>query len=144
MRVKRIDHVSFTVGDVDASASFYEQLGYRRTKRFVSAGPQVDEAAQIDHADMEIQWLEHPAGAPMLELIRYIKHPAERAAHNSKVGAAHLCLAVEDLLQAYAELSEAGVEFNSEPNTDDFGMRWVYSRDPDGNVLELVQDPAAT
>lgn len=141
MRVKRIDHVSFTVGDVDASARFYERLGYRRTKRFTVAGAKLDKAAEIDGADMEIQWLEHSSGAPMLELIRYVKHPAEAAAHNSNVGAAHLCVEVEDLPQAYAELSGAGVKFNSEPNTGEFGMLWVYSRDPDGNILELVEYP---
>jgi catechol 2,3-dioxygenase-like lactoylglutathione lyase family enzyme len=141
MQLKRIDHLSLTVGDIERSAHFYERFGLRPLKRYVSAGPHVDRAVETERADMDIQWLGHPEGGPMLELIRYLHHPAEPAAHNSKVGAAHVCLAVEDLAVAHAELRDQGVRFLSEPNQDEFGVRWVYSRDPDGNIVELIQDP---
>lgn len=139
--VRAIDHVSFTVGDVDRSAAFYELFGFRPLKRYVSAGPEVDQAADIERADMDICWLEHPAARTRVELIRYLHHGAGRANHNSRVGAAHLCLAVDDMDGAYSELLRRGIEFTSSPNQDEFGVRWVYLRDPDGNALELVQNP---
>ena len=142
MQVKRVDHVSFTVGDLDRSVAFYEQFGFAPEKRYVSAGPEVDEGAETAQADMEIQWLKHETDGPMLELIRYMKKDANRAAHNSRVGAAHLCFAIDDVFAAHRTLSEDGVEFLSAPHEDEFGVRWVYLRDPDGNAVELIQDPA--
>jgi catechol 2,3-dioxygenase-like lactoylglutathione lyase family enzyme len=54
----------------------------------------------------------------------------------------HLALEVEDLSQAYAELTAHGVAFHVPP--EDFppenpSMRIAFFTDPDGNVLELIQ-----
>ena len=144
MLVKRVDHTSFTVADLDRSAEFYRRFGYTDVKRYVSAGPEVDRGAGTDQADMELLWLARPEGGPMLELIRYVEQPAGRSAHNSKVGAAHICFVLDDVFGAHAELSQAGATFLSEPNEDQFGVRWVYLRDPDGNAVELIQEPPAT
>lgn len=140
-RVRRLDHLSFTVGDIDRSMAFYGRFGFQPLKRYVSAGPDVDEGSETENADMDIQWLQHPLGGPMLELIRYVNHEANRSAHNSKVGAAHLCFCVEDVSAAFGALVSDGVEPLSDPHEDEFGLRWVYLRDPDGNAVELIQDP---
>lgn len=142
-RVRRLDHVSFTVGDIERSSAFYGRFGFEPFKRYVSAGPEVDEGAETERADMDIQWLQHPLGGPMLELIRYVNHDANRSAHNSKVGAAHICFCVEDVSAAFGALVSDGVEPLSDPHEDEFGLRWVYLRDPDGNAVELIQDPPA-
>lgn len=143
MEVKRIDHVSFTVGDLERSAAFYRRFGFDDVKRYVSAGPDVDRGADTENADMEILWLARPEGGPMLELIRYLKHPAGRSDHNSKVGAAHICFVLDDVFGAHAELKREGMTFLSDPNEDEFGVRWVYLRDPDGNAVEIIQEPPA-
>ena len=139
--VTRLDHLSFTVSDVERSTAFFKRFGFEQEREYLSAGPEVDEGADTPNADMQIRWLTHPLGGPMIELIRYLHHEAGRAAHNSQVGAAHLCLAVEDVRAAYAELSADGITFLSEPREDAYGVAWVYLRDPDGNALELIQDP---
>lgn len=144
LNVQRIDHVSFTVGELDRSVAFYRRFGLEPFKSYVSAGPEVDEGSDTINADMNIVWLRQPGERVMLELIRYIHYPAERSAHNSNVGAAHLCFAVDDVFGAYEELSGEGIQFLSPPHEDEFGVRWVYLRDPDGNAVELIQDPAAT
>ena len=54
---------------------------------------------------------------------------------------ARLAGSVDDVPAAHRELTAAGVTFLSEPHQDEFGVRWVYMRDPDGNCVELVQDP---
>lgn len=141
IRVRRVDHVSFTVGDIERSTRFYSRFGFEPFKRYASAGPEVDAGADTERADMDIQWLRHPLGGPMLELIRYVHHDADRSAHNSKVGAAHLCFCVEDVAAAFGSLVSDGIEPLSDPNEDEFGVRWVYLRDPDGNAVELIQDP---
>jgi methylmalonyl-CoA/ethylmalonyl-CoA epimerase/glyoxylase I family protein len=54
----------------------------------------------------------------------------------------HIALEVEDLDQAYAELTARGVSFHVPPEDfppEDPSMRIAFFTDPDGNVLELIQ-----
>jgi catechol 2,3-dioxygenase-like lactoylglutathione lyase family enzyme len=142
--VKRVDHVSFTVGDLDRSVAFFGRFGLTPLKNYRSEGPDVDEGTATENASMDITWLRLPhTKAPMLELIRYRNYPAERSALNSRVGAAHVCFEVDDLRSACRVLRTDGVEFLSEPHTDEAGTQWVYMRDPDGNVVELIEEPSS-
>ena len=142
MKIVRIDHVSFTVADLESSTRFYQLLGFEPFKNYLSAGPDAEAGTGTPGAEIDICWLRHPEGEAMLELLRYRDQPAEPAAHNSQVGAAHLCLCVEDVDAEHQRLSGDGVTFVSPPHRDDFGVVWVYMRDPDGNVVELLQDPS--
>jgi catechol 2,3-dioxygenase-like lactoylglutathione lyase family enzyme len=139
--VKRLDHVSYTVSDLDRSVDFYAKFGYEPVNRYAASGPELDVAVATENADMDIQVMRRPDGG-MLELISYVRQPSERAARNSVVGAAHLAFVVGDIQAAYEELTAEGVEFLSKPNTDRYGERWVYFRDPDGITVELMQPNA--
>lgn len=139
--VQRIDHFSLTVADVQRSAAFYQRFGFEPVKTYVSTGPDAAEGTGTSDAEIEILWLQFANGGPMLELLRYVGHPSGPAAHNSVVGAAHMCLVVDDVRTAHAALLGEDVAFVSEPHEDEHGVVWVYMRDPDGNVLELIQDP---
>jgi catechol 2,3-dioxygenase-like lactoylglutathione lyase family enzyme len=141
MKIVGIDHVSFTVSDLDQSNAFFAKLGFEPVKRYISSGADADEGTGTEDADIDVSWLSHPQGALKLELLRYQNQPTGKAAHNSQVGAAHLCLQVEDVGAEYGRLEGEGVTFVSAPHTDSYGVVWVYMRDPDGNVVELVQEP---
>ena len=141
MKIVGIDHMSFTVSDLETTNAFFARLGFEPLRRYVSSGAAADEGTGTDNADVDISWLSHPQGGPKLELLRYQNEPAGRAAHNSQVGAAHLCLRVENLITVYERLSSEGVTFVSAPHADELGVVWVYMRDPDGNVVELIQEP---
>jgi catechol 2,3-dioxygenase-like lactoylglutathione lyase family enzyme len=141
VKIVGIDHMSFTVSDLEATNAFFAKLGFEPLRRYVSSGPASDEGTGTDNADVDISWLSHPQGGPKLELLRYQNEPTGKAAHNSQVGAAHLCLRVENVNAEYDRLSSEGVTFVSAPHADEFGVVWVYMRDPDGNVVELVQEP---
>jgi glyoxylase I family protein len=59
---------------------------------------------------------------------------------SGQYGFHHLALHVADVDETYAELSKLGIKFNGEPkNFQD--IRLVFFSDPDGNLLELVEDP---
>jgi len=53
-------------------------------------------------------------------------------------GITHVCLQVENLHDEYARMRAAGMKFHSEPLSQDSGYV-VYGRDPDGNVVELIE-----
>jgi catechol 2,3-dioxygenase-like lactoylglutathione lyase family enzyme len=143
MQIERFDHVSFTVGEIDRSVAFYGRFGYEPARRLQAQGIMRTGEASTTDVDVDIVWLRRSAGGPMLELVRYVDQPAECARPNSRIGAAHLCFAVSDILGSYGELTADGVEFLSAPRQDQFGTGWVYMRDPDGNTVELLQDPPA-
>lgn len=52
----------------------------------------------------------------------------------------HLALHVDDVDAAYSELEAKGVKMKAEPR-DFKDVRIAFFYDPDGNQLELVQDP---
>ena len=51
------------------------------------------------------------------------------------------CIPSDDVDEDYKRLKAAGVEFIGGPQTiEDWAMRCVYFRDPEGNLLELSSD----
>lgn len=58
-------------------------------------------------------------------------------------GISHICLEVTDSRREHARLRAAGVRFHSEPQPQDGGFV-CYGRDPDGNILELLELGPAT
>jgi len=141
MKIRRLDHISFTVGDIDRSAAFYARFGFRPGRRYVSAGPDVDDAVDAEASDRDIQLLNGPEDGPNIELVRYLNYHVGAAPRSFEVGAAHIAFCVDDVEQARRELIESGVSFPSGAQTDEFGSRWAYMRDPDGNTVEIFQDP---
>jgi catechol 2,3-dioxygenase-like lactoylglutathione lyase family enzyme len=68
------------------------------------------------------------------------------AARARRRGWHHLAWEVEDVDAAFAELAAAGVPVHSPPESfppDAPTMRIAFLRDPDGNLLELVQPLAS-
>jgi catechol 2,3-dioxygenase-like lactoylglutathione lyase family enzyme len=140
MQLERFDHVSFTVGELARSVEFYGRFGYEQVRRMQARGIKPGDGGATD-VEVDIVWLRRSEGGPVLELVKYLDEPVERARTNSRVGAAHLCFAVTDLHEAHKELVGEGIEFLSEPRVDQQGTAWVYMRDPDGNAVELLQGP---
>ena len=53
-------------------------------------------------------------------------------------GITHICLEVQDLHAEYDRMRAAGMEFHCPPQAQDTGFV-TYGRDPDGNVIELLE-----
>jgi catechol 2,3-dioxygenase-like lactoylglutathione lyase family enzyme len=73
------------------------------------------------------------------------------AASHTQAGTAHLALGVTDLRGLHARLVAAGVDIVSSagPVTITAGGGWegatvLYVRDPDGNVIELIERPGSS
>jgi len=81
-------------------------------------------------------------GNAYLELFEF-RSPAGRAADPDRRvcdhGYTHLCIDVDDLDSTYERLLAAGVRFTSPPQDLLPGVRTCYSRDPDGNVVEIQE-----
>ena len=53
-------------------------------------------------------------------------------------GITHVCLLVKDIHAEYARLAAAGMRFHCPPQPQENGFV-TYGRDPDGNVIELLE-----
>jgi catechol 2,3-dioxygenase-like lactoylglutathione lyase family enzyme len=53
-------------------------------------------------------------------------------------GISHVCLQVRDIHGEYERLQRAGMRFHCPPQSQDTGFV-TYGRDPDGNVVELLE-----
>ena len=139
MRSPGVHHTGITVSDLDRSIDFYGKLGFEPEEVLVEEGEEVERGVGVPGAKLRSTILVGPADS-RLELIQYLEPAGPSAPHpNNGVGAAHICVQVEDVDAAVAELREDGVEFLTEPITHEAGIRWVYAKDPDGITAELLQ-----
>ena len=99
MKVKRINHVGVVVRDVEASRRLWEDcLGIRLD-------------GVEDNPDRSVRLAIYPVGDSMVELIAGTTHDSKHArmVAEGKGGLNHICLEVEDIDQALAELKGKGV-----------------------------------
>lgn len=145
-----VHHFSFSVTDLNKTIDFYTnvlkvKLQSRTINKYDSLGHALfgtkwglnQERAELAIAVMDI-------GGRRIEFIEY-RDPKGQPYHKnpSVAGSAHLAFRVEDIERTRQELEEAGVEFHSPIQRFSEGgkveWRWCYFRDPDGIILELVE-----
>jgi glyoxylase I family protein len=126
-RVGELDHVVLRCADRERALRFYiDVLGLTEERRIEQIG-----------------LIQLRAGQSMIDLV-----PAPDRSSEGGRNVDHLCLGVEndDFEGLLRYLRERGVEMIGEPGQR-YGARGmgvsVYIRDPEGNVVELKQMPAA-
>jgi glyoxylase I family protein len=144
MVAKALDHIAITVSDTDRSLRFYcGALGLEQVEQHQLEGAKIETALGVVGADAQSTRLA-VKGTPgiLIDLMEFrtpVKEPAIAA--TGAVGSTHFALAVENLSSVYERLRESGVEFVSEPvnfELTEGSVTVVFTRDPDGNVVELV------
>ncbi|TYL36007.1 lactoylglutathione lyase [Natronococcus pandeyae] len=131
-------HVGITVSDLEKTLAFYrDTLGLSVVDRFEVGGDAFADAVDVDGASARFAHLE--AGDIRLELVAYEPaEPARPAPDLNEPGAAHVGLAVDDLEAVYASLPD-DVPTISEPRTTESGTSICFLRDPEGNLVELLE-----
>ncbi|MBB4660502.1 VOC family protein [Conexibacter arvalis] len=145
MHFTGLDHVGFTVSDLDRSIAWYgELLGTEPTVRKIWERPYLGRIVGYPGCRIDVAVL--PLPGTFLELIQYLDPPPQTGSMETfTVGNGHLCLITEDLAADYARL-RGRAEFRSpEPVRVEWGPYEggyiCYLRDPDGITVELVQLP---
>ncbi|ELY57578.1 VOC family protein [Natronolimnohabitans innermongolicus] len=131
-------HVGITVNDLEETLPFYRDvLGLEVVDRFSVGGEAFSDAVGVDDATGTFAHLE--ADGIRLELVEY--EPEARgspAAGLNQPGASHVGLAVDDLEAFYAALP-ADVQTISEPRTTESGTSILFLRDPESNLIEVLE-----
>ncbi len=132
-------HVGITVRDLDRTVEFYrDALGLTVVDRFAVEGEAFADAVDVAGASGRFAHLAASEGDTRVELVEYDSEgePVDEPTLN-RPGAAHVGLAVPDVDAAFEELPE-DAETLSEPRTTGSGTRILFVRDPEGNLVELL------
>lgn len=130
-------HYGITVSDLDRTLAFYRDvLDLDVLAEFSVGGEAFATGVDVPGASAEFVHLE--AGDARIELVEYGPEGDRRSRPSlNEPGATHLGLAVDDLDSVYAELPDS-VDTLSEPQTTESGTRILFVRDPEGNLVELL------
>ncbi|WP_226007838.1 VOC family protein [Natrinema salinisoli] len=131
-------HVGITVSDLEETLAFYRNvLDLPVSNRFSVGGEAFAEAVDVEGASADFAHLE--ADGTRIELVEY--EPEARgspAAGLNQPGATHVGLSVADL-EAFSESLPEDVPTISEPRTTESGTTIMFLRDPEGNLIEVLE-----
>ena len=131
-------HFGITVSDLDRAVQFYrETLGLSVLNEFSVSGEAFSTAVGVDDATGRFAHLD--AGGARVELVEYDPEGETRGDSSvNRPGEKHLGFTVDDIDSVYESVA-SDVETFSEPQTTDTGSRILFLRDPEGNLVELVE-----
>jgi len=134
-----VHHVGLTVGNLQRSVDWYcTHLGLREIGRAHLDGLKISIQTDLPETEIDVALL---AGSnTVLELLCYSSPPGEPyRLRCCDVGAAHVCVVVDDLEATVTAMRAHGVIFHAEPTQLVGETKMVYVRDPDGVMVELIE-----
>ena len=140
-----INHVAISTGDIERLADFYQNLlGFEEVfKLNWDIGHEaLDNITGLTDSSARIVMLK--CGNACIELFEYATPKPKPGDSNRPVcdhGITHVCLQVTDIDGEYARLMDAGMRFHCPPQAVGEAIWATYGRDPDGNVIELLEVP---
>ena len=139
-------HTGITVSDLERSMRFYRDvLGFEVSPPVTVSGPMFEKVTGVPGCVIDVAFAR--GAGHIVELLCY-RAPDGRKTSTLRAcdpGFWHLCLKVRDIEQVVRAIRAEGFEAVSEIQTAADppvkGLRVVYARDPDGVVLELIEEP---
>ena len=147
LKVMATAHTGITVSDLDRSLTFYRDvLGFEASAPLECSGEIYGLITGVPSAAMRIAYVHAPGHT--LELLQYTSPEDKQPARSRPCdpGAMHMAFRVKDIERLVRTIEAAGVQAVC-PFVPAFpeghrshGLKAVYTRDPDGVVLEFTED----
>ncbi|THG29977.1 VOC family protein [Naasia lichenicola] len=138
----RLENVGIAVRDLEATISFFTDLGLTVVGRDEVSGEWTDTAVGLDGNHARIAMLQTPDGHGRLELFEYI-HPAAiktEPTQPNEIGMHRVAFSVDDIDAALAIAAEHGCHpLRGVANYRDI-YRLAYLRGPSGIIVMLAQE----
>lgn len=140
--MKGFHHAAISTPDLERSVRFYRELfGCTVVREFgwPQGMPAADALTALPNSAARGVMLK--LGNSFLEIFAFsspipkLGDPERPACDH---GITHICLEVQDSQGEYARLKAGGMRFHAPPQAQDEGFV-TYGRDPDGNILELLE-----
>jgi catechol 2,3-dioxygenase-like lactoylglutathione lyase family enzyme len=139
----RVSHIGICVSDWQRSLRFYRDLlGFQHVYELELAGEPSSTLLQLDDVEFRAIYLERDG--VRIELLHF-EQPGHTAAQTprpmNQLGLTHLSLRVDDLNAFAKELEQVGVELLDATRIEvaSVGAKAMFVTDPDGTLIELVQ-----
>ena len=140
MKIKSISHCGLTVSSFEKAVKwYYEMFGLRLVSEQVLDEKQVEELYplyRLHNTSIRLGFLRAPKGG-VIEIFEFKPVLKSEQAVWNKPGFTHVTLDVKNVGRWYKTLKEKGIYFYSEPQAT-AGTEWVFMKDPDGNMIELL------
>ena len=148
MQIKRFRHIAIVAKDIDTMIHFYTNvLGFKLLRRFNNQSEELRKGIGVADAEAIMAHLSVPNTDVEIELFQF-KNSVQisDSLPANATGYRHFSIVVKDLQETYNKLKQKKVFFLSEPITvkmpkEVAGLKFVYFRDPEGNIIELNQLP---
>jgi catechol 2,3-dioxygenase-like lactoylglutathione lyase family enzyme len=142
--IKRMDHVSVVVDDLEAAKAFFSELGMELEGEAPIEGPSVDRVNALNDVRVDIAMMRTPDGHGRLELTKFhtptaITAEPENALGNT-LGLRSIMFAVDDIDAAIAGLRTHGAELIGEVVQYEDSYRLCYVRGPAGIIVALAEE----
>ena len=127
------DHVGISVAELESASAWYRRaLDLTEASVFSVPGTDLRGTMLLHRTGFRIELVQRPGSVPGLQA----SGPDEAALTR---GFGHLCLRVDDVDAAHAELVAAGAASRVEPRAAPRkGARMAWVADPEGNLIELI------
>lgn len=148
--IGQVAHIGITVSNMEESIKFYRDiLGLNFQGQMLMEGEATDQLFNMKDCKVKVAYLNgsDKLNTPPIELLEFKNMTkANKEIKLNKISISEVCFSVKDIDKVYEVLKDRGVEFLSKPQSFDltdqgFGKsRAVYFQDPDGIVLELIEN----
>jgi glyoxylase I family protein len=142
-----IHHVAISTPDLERITRFYrDTLGFEAESEVQwEAGTELGDLCDtiIGLKNSSAKSIMLKKGSMIVEFFQYSAPEPKPLSPKQRVcdhGYTHICLEVKDIDKEFDRLKNAGMTFHARPPGDEgAGLRAIYGRDPDGNVVELME-----
>jgi catechol 2,3-dioxygenase-like lactoylglutathione lyase family enzyme len=143
MAIQRMDNVLIVVDDLDATISFFVELGMELEGKGPVEGRWVERIIGIDDVREEVAMLRTPDGQGRIELAMFHEPKATRAepkdAPVNTLGIRRIMFAVDDIEDVVARLRTHGAELVGEVARYEDSYLLCYVRGPEGIIVGLAE-----
>ena len=144
MTIKRLDHVSVVVDDLEAAKAFFVELGLELEGETPVEGPWVDRINGIQGVQVNVVMMRTPDGHGRLELTKF-RNPKlveiePAIAPPNTLGLRSVMFTVESVDDTVARLRANGAELVGEVVQYQDSYRLCYIRGPEGLLIGLAQE----
>jgi catechol 2,3-dioxygenase-like lactoylglutathione lyase family enzyme len=138
-----MDNVGIVVESLDASVSFFSELGLELEGRGTIEGEWAGRVTGLGDQRVEVAMMRTPDGHSRIELSRFLMPPPVADHRNAPVNALgylRVMFAVEDIDDTLARLRSHGAELVGELVQYEDTYRLCYVRGPEGILIGLAEE----
>jgi catechol 2,3-dioxygenase-like lactoylglutathione lyase family enzyme len=144
MTIKRLDHVSVVVDDLEAAIAFFNALGMTVEGKAALEGPWVDRINRLENIQVDIVMMRTPDGHGQLELTKF-RNPElvdiePAIAPPNALGLRSVMFTVDSVDDTVARLRAKGAELVGEVVQYEDKYKLCYMRGPGGIIVSLAEE----